>query len=67
MMNMQNQGSKENLGVKFKEGICAKLCLKLWFESGWFFVILPSQDGLKATAQKKSQFDQFDTFVSLIK
>ena len=26
-------GSKENIGVKFKEGICAKLCLKLQFES----------------------------------
>ena len=37
MMNMRNPGSKENLAVKFKEGICAKFCLKLWFESGWFF------------------------------
>ena len=37
MMNMRNQGSKENLVVKFKEGICVKLCLKLWFESGWVF------------------------------
>ena len=38
MMNMRNQSSKENLGVKFKEGICEKLCLKLWFESGWIFL-----------------------------
>ena len=39
MMNMWNQGSKENRRVKFKEGICicVKLCLKFWFESGWFF------------------------------
>ena len=29
MMNMRNQGSKENLGAKFKEGIRVKLCLKL--------------------------------------
>ena len=37
MMNIQNLGSKESLGVKFKDGICAKLCLKLWFESDWYF------------------------------
>ena len=30
-------GSKESVGVKFKEGISAKLCLKLWFESAWYF------------------------------
>ena len=30
-------GSKESVGVKFKEGICAELCLKLWFESDWYF------------------------------
>ena len=24
-----NQDSKENLGVKFKESVCIKLCLKL--------------------------------------
>ena len=32
MMNMQNLGSKEKLGVKFNDGISAELCLKLWFE-----------------------------------
>ena len=26
-------GLKESVGVKFKEGICAQLCLKLQFES----------------------------------
>ena len=25
--------SKDSVGVKFKEGICAELCLKLCFES----------------------------------
>ena len=35
-MNKQNLGSKENVGVKFKEDICADLFLKLWFESGWY-------------------------------
>ena len=28
---------KESVGVKFKEGICAELCLKLWFKSDWHF------------------------------
>ena len=37
MMNMQNVGSKEGLGGKFKDGICTELCLKLWFVSDWYF------------------------------
>ena len=37
MINMQNQGSKESLAVKFKKRIYAKLCLKVWFKSGWYF------------------------------
>ena len=28
---------KESVEVKFKEGICAKLCLTFWFESDWYF------------------------------
>ena len=44
MMNVQNLGSKGSLWVKFKNGICAELCLKLWFESDYLFVILLSQD-----------------------
>ena len=43
-MNIRNLGSKESVGVKYKDGICAELCLKLWFESNCNFVILPSQD-----------------------
>ena len=36
-----NLGSKESIGVKFKEVICTKLCLKPWYFcnitiSGWF-------------------------------
>ena len=38
MLNLQNLGSKERLGVKFKDGICAELCLKLWFESDLVFM-----------------------------
>ena len=30
-------GSKESVGVKFKKGICAKLCLKLWYEKQLMF------------------------------
>ena len=40
MMNMLNLGSKENWGVKSNDKICAKLCLKLWFESDWYFCII---------------------------
>ena len=29
--------SKESVEVKLKEGICAELRLKLWFESDWHF------------------------------
>ena len=32
MMTIRNLGSKGNLWVKFKDGIWAELCLKLWFE-----------------------------------
>ena len=37
MINIQNRGSKESLGVKFKGDTFAELCLKLWFESDWYF------------------------------
>ena len=37
MMNIQKLGSKESLGVELKDGICAELRLKVWFESGWYF------------------------------
>ena len=28
MMNIRNIGSKESVGVKFEESVCAELCLK---------------------------------------
>ena len=37
MMNIGNLGSKESIGVKYKDGTYALLCLKLWFESDWYF------------------------------
>ena len=42
MMNLRNLGSKESLGVEFKCAIFAELCLKLWFESDWYFDITES-------------------------
>ena len=54
MMNIQNLNPKESIGVKFKEGICAKLCLKLWFESDWYFCNIFKSGGLKVNAQKES-------------
>ena len=34
-MNIWNIGSKESLGNKFNDGICAKFHLKLWCKSDW--------------------------------
>ena len=45
MVNIQNLGLIESVGVKFKEGICAKLCLKLWFESDWYYFCKITQLG----------------------
>ena len=54
--NIRNLGSKESSGVKFKNGICAELCLKLWFESDWYVYIITDRVRmvLKATIQKQS-------------
>ena len=35
---MRNLGSKKTLEVKFKNGLCAKLCLRMWFESDWYLL-----------------------------
>ena len=37
MVNIQTLGLKEKLGVKIKDDIPAKLCLKLSFERDWYF------------------------------
>ena len=55
MMNIRNLGSKESVGVKFKEGIYTELCLKLWFESNWFFVKLLSQDGFESDEEERKK------------
>ena len=54
MINIQNlasKGSAEVRGsivVKYKDNICAELCLELWFESSNICEILPSQDGIES-------------------
>ena len=53
MVNMRNLGSKESVEVKYEEGICAELCLKLWFESTSIFVKLLSQDGFENNCPEK--------------
>ena len=35
MINIRNLGSKESVGVKYKDGLCTGLCLKVWLESDW--------------------------------
>ena len=59
-MNIRNLGRKESVGIKFKKGIYAKLCLKPWFESDWYFgnilIILLSQDGFESTVVQKCNF-----------
>ena len=55
-----NQGSKKSLGVKFKESICTKLWLKLWFESSWYICNI-SKSGwfLKRLFRKKVLHNHF--------
>ena len=55
MMNIQNLGSKESLGVKFKEALCAKLCESSGLKAT-IFVIIISQDGFESDSLgRKSQ------------
>ena len=52
--NRRNLGSQESVGVKFKEGICAEFCLKLWFENDLYFCnITLSQDGFESDCSEK--------------
>ena len=51
MMNIRNLGWQESIGVKYIDHICAKVCLKLWFES--IYVMLLSWDGFKCDPATK--------------
>ena len=53
MMSIPNLGSKQNVGNKFKEGICTKLCLKLWFDSNWYFVKLLTRDDFESESPER--------------
>ena len=44
----------KSAGVKCKEDTCAELCLKLLFESDWYFCNITKSGCLKVTFQKKS-------------
>ena len=54
MINMQNQGSKEILAVKSKARIYTKLCLKLRFESSWYFCNILSQDDFESDCAERT-------------
>ena len=43
MMNIRNLGLQERVGVKYIDDRCAKFCLKLWFESDWYFCNITTQ------------------------
>ena len=43
------------LGVKYIHGICAKFCLKHWFEGDWYFLMLLNWDGFKCDPQTQFQ------------
>ena len=48
------------LGVKFKDGICAEICLKLWFESDWYFCNTTESGRFwKWLSRKKILFNHF--------
>ena len=56
MMNIQNLGSHESVGVNYIDGTYAELCEKFWFESiGYTFPILLSRDGFKCDPETKFQ------------
>ena len=42
MINIRNLGSKESLGVKFKDSMSTALCLKFRFERDWYFCNIES-------------------------
>ena len=50
MMNIENLGSKESLGVKFKNDICIKLCLSYGLEATGLSLL--RQDGSASNCQE---------------
>ena len=62
MINTRNLGSKGSVRVKCKDCICAELCLKLWFESDWYFRNIIESGRFKSNCPK-TKF-QTNTFLS---
>ena len=54
MMNIRSLGPKESLGLNLKRAYTLNSALSSGFKATGIFVILLSQNGLKATLQKES-------------
>ena len=50
MMKIENLGSKESVGVKFKYVKWAELCLRLWLKATYIFVMSLSQDDFESNS-----------------
>ena len=55
MMNIQNLGSQESVGIKYVDDIYAEFCLKLWFESDCYLCNITELDGFKCDPKTKFQ------------
>ena len=55
MMNIRNLGLKEKVGVKYRDSMCAKFGLKLWFESDWYFCNITKSERFKCDSETKFQ------------
>ena len=53
MMNIENLGSKESVRVKCIGGMYIEFCLKLWFESDWYFGNIIGSDDFKCNTETK--------------
>ena len=53
MINIQNLGLQESVGVKYIDDIRAKFCLKLWFEGDWYFCYSTESQWFYMQSRKK--------------
>ena len=75
MIKIRNLGSKGSIRDKYKDNICAELCLKLLFESDWYFCNISESDGFQSDcAETKfltitflSQFRQIFLKIAVLK
>ena len=64
-MNIQNLSSEESVEVIYKDGICTKLCLKLWFESDWYFCNIIESGWFWKQSSKESLHKSSETVVCI--